>query len=48
MYILAEKDGYTKEDLDKDSDLREEYTILANRDLRRNGYNIHSTIDKDI
>ncbi|WP_010096155.1 transglycosylase domain-containing protein [Ornithinibacillus scapharcae] len=48
MYILAEKDGYTKEDLAEDKDLREQYTILANRDLRRNGYNIHSTIDKDI
>src|SRR5699024_1795650 len=25
-----------------------EYRILADRDLRRNGYNIHSTIDKKI
>ncbi|MEN2467051.1 transglycosylase domain-containing protein [Ornithinibacillus sp. JPR2-1] len=47
-YVLAEKDGYSKEDLDEDHELKEEYAILANRDLRRNGYNIHSTIDKDI
>lgn len=48
MYILAEKDGYSKEDLAENDELREQYMILAYRDLRRNGYNIHSTIDKDI
>ncbi|MFS0673102.1 transglycosylase domain-containing protein [Ornithinibacillus sp. 179-J 7C1 HS] len=48
MYILAEEDGYSKEDLAADEELYEQYQILANRDLRRNGYNIHSTIDKEI
>lgn len=48
MNILAEEDGYTKEDLAEDDSLREQYEILADRDLRQNGYNIHSTIDKDI
>jgi penicillin-binding protein 1B len=48
MNKLAEEDGYSKEDLAEDNTLREQYMILADRDLRRNGYNIHSTIDKDI
>ncbi|GAQ19400.1 penicillin-binding protein F [Oceanobacillus picturae] len=48
MYQLAEKDGYTKEDLEKDSALKEDYEVKAERDLRKNGYNIHTTIDKDI
>ncbi|WP_047985116.1 transglycosylase domain-containing protein [Ornithinibacillus californiensis] len=48
MYYLAEKDGYTKEDLQADDELLGKYQILAKRDIRRNGYNIHSTIDKEI
>jgi penicillin-binding protein 1B len=47
-YILAEKDGYEKEDLDSDENLKGEYLALADRDLRRNGYNVHTTINKDI
>lgn len=47
-YILAEKDGYTREDLENDEALKEEYETLADRDIRRNGYDIHSTIDKSI
>lgn len=46
--ILAEKDGYTEEDLAKDEDLNAEYLTLADRDLRQNGYEIHTTIHKDI
>ncbi|WP_449621350.1 transglycosylase domain-containing protein [Robertmurraya sp. Marseille-Q9965] len=46
--ILAEKDGYTVEDLENDEDLKNEYLTLADRDLRKNGYKIHSTIKKDI
>ncbi|WP_036688720.1 transglycosylase domain-containing protein [Paucisalibacillus globulus] len=48
MYDLAKKDGFSKEDLEEDEELKGEYSILADRDLRRNGYNIHSTIDKEI
>ncbi|MFD1171266.1 transglycosylase domain-containing protein [Oceanobacillus picturae] len=48
MYQLADKDGYSKEDLEKDSALKEDYEVKAERDLRKNGYNIHTTIDKDI
>lgn len=46
--LLAEKDGYTEEDLQKDDELKNEYLTLADRDLRQNGYEIHSTINKDI
>lgn len=45
---LLEEDGITKEDLEEDKSLDEQYHILAERDLRMNGYNIHSTIDKKI
>ncbi|MBO8156501.1 MAG: transglycosylase domain-containing protein [Bacillaceae bacterium] len=46
--ILAEQDGYTKEDLENNEQLREQYKIIADRDLRQNGYKIHTTIDKEI
>jgi len=45
---LAEDDGYTEEDLEEDEELEQRYEMLAERDLRMSGYNIHSTIDKDI
>ncbi|MGY0694772.1 transglycosylase domain-containing protein [Virgibacillus sp. FSP13] len=44
---LAKDDGYTLDDLENDKDLKEEYRILADRELRQNGYEIHSTIDKE-
>ncbi len=43
---LAKDDGYTAEDLKNDKKLREEYMILADRDMRQKGYEIHSTINK--
>nr|WP_239584436.1 transglycosylase domain-containing protein [Aquibacillus albus] len=46
--ILAEEDGYTKEDIDNNEILEEEYTILAKRELTQRGYRIHTTIDKQI
>ncbi|WP_075982613.1 transglycosylase domain-containing protein [Bacillus massilinigeriensis] len=46
--ILAKKDGYEEEDLQKDDDLYEEYSTLADRNLRQNGYEIHTTINKKI
>ncbi|HLO12038.1 MAG TPA: transglycosylase domain-containing protein [Pseudoneobacillus sp.] len=46
--ILAEKDGYEEKDLKQNDDLNEEYLTLANRNLRQNGYKIHTTIDKEI
>lgn len=46
--ILAGRDGISKEDLQKDNQLYGKYWTLADRDLRQNGYEIHSTIKKDI
>src|SRR5690625_1962532 len=46
--MLAEEDGYSEEDLEDDEELNNRYKILADRDLRMSGYNIYSTIDKDI
>ncbi|SFM08972.1 penicillin-binding protein [Gracilibacillus orientalis] len=46
--VLAEQDGYSKEDLESSDILQEEYEIRANREIGRNGYKIHSTIDKEI
>jgi penicillin-binding protein 1B len=46
--VLAKKDGYEVRDLQSDQELREKYLTLADRDLRQNGYEIHSTIDKKI
>lgn len=43
---LAKEDGYTLDELAEDSDLNAEYVALADRELRRNGYHIHSTINK--
>jgi penicillin-binding protein 1B len=46
--VLAEKDGYELSDLDEDENLRNEYRALADRDLRQNGYTVHTTINKEI
>ncbi|RSK48237.1 penicillin-binding protein [Bacillus canaveralius] len=46
--VLAKKDGYEEEALKKDDDLRKKYITLADRNLRQNGYRIHSTINKDM
>lgn len=46
--ILAENDGYEKADLEDDTNLKAEYQALADRDLRQNGYSVHTTINKEI
>lgn len=46
--ILAKQDGYEEQDLEKDKALMEEYRTVADRNIRQNGYKIHSTINKDI
>ncbi|RAK21219.1 penicillin-binding protein [Anoxybacillus vitaminiphilus] len=46
--ILAKKDGYEKEDLTLNNTLYNEYLAKAEKNLRQNGYKIHTTIDKDI
>ena len=45
---LAEEDGYTEDDLQKDEKLYNQYKTLADNDIRHNGYKIHTTINKDI
>ncbi|QKY69716.1 transglycosylase domain-containing protein [Lentibacillus sp. CBA3610] len=47
MEHLAEEDGFSMDDLNSNEDLMEEYSALADRALRRNGYQIHTTIDKE-
>ncbi|MBP1915349.1 transglycosylase domain-containing protein [Lederbergia galactosidilytica] len=46
--ILAKQDGYEKKDLKEDEALSSKYLTLADRDIRQNGYQIHSTIDKKL
>src|SRR5699024_4375333 len=41
--VLANEDGYIMDDLEENDSLMEQYKILADRALRMNGYNIHST-----
>lgn len=48
--ILLEKDGININELkgEEKTNILTRYRELANRDIRRNGYKIHTTIDKDI
>ncbi|MDQ0196976.1 transglycosylase domain-containing protein [Neobacillus ginsengisoli] len=46
--VLAKKDGYSEKDLKNDDNLHYKYQTLANHDLHQNGYEIHTTINKDI
>ncbi|WRP05744.1 transglycosylase domain-containing protein [Rossellomorea aquimaris] len=46
--VLAEKDGYSKQDLENNDELEEKYRTLADRNVRQSGYKIHSTINKKI
>ncbi|MGM8215637.1 transglycosylase domain-containing protein [Bacillaceae bacterium W0354] len=48
MKQMYEADGYTEEDIRNDDLLYEDYRFLARRELRQNGYQIHTTIDKNI
>jgi penicillin-binding protein len=46
--VIAKKDGYSEKDLKKDENLYYKYKTLATHDLHQNGYEIHTTINKDI
>ncbi|BAC14175.1 penicillin-binding protein [Oceanobacillus iheyensis HTE831] len=46
--VLMEQDDITKEELDEDENLEAEYEELAERAMRMDGYEIHTTIDKGI
>ena len=47
-YILAEEEGVSREDVDSTPLLDQEYTQKANDALRNEGYQIETTIDKEI
>ncbi len=46
--IIAKNEGYEQSDLEADQELSNYYYSVAYRQLRQNGYRIHSTIDKEI
>lgn len=46
--ILAEKDGIDPDRLKEEENLKEKYTIMADRTIRSGGYRIYSTINKDM
>lgn len=46
--VLAQNDGIDEKALNSDGSLRQKYLTLASHDLRQKGYEIHTTIDKDI
>jgi penicillin-binding protein len=46
--ILAQKDGIDENTLTKDQTLHQQYLNMASHDLRQKGYEIHTTINKDI
>ncbi|WP_338777627.1 transglycosylase domain-containing protein [Metabacillus sp. FJAT-52054] len=48
MEHLADEDGFLPKDLSRNSKLKSDYLTLADRELRQNGYRIHTTINKDI
>nr|WP_204543450.1 transglycosylase domain-containing protein [Peribacillus deserti] len=45
---LAKQDGISVMDYNKDSKIRDKYQTLADRNIRQQGYKIHTTIDKTI
>lgn len=45
---LAIADGYEEKDLQENDELYDSYLVLANRNLRQNGYRIYSTVNKKI
>ncbi len=46
--ILAEEDGYSKEEYEASTELQNQYKELAKINIRQNGYKIHTTIHKEI
>ena len=47
-YILAEEEGISREDVDSTPLINQEYTQKANDAMRNQGYQIETTIDKNI
>ena len=46
--VLANKDGISEKELKNNNNLYYKYKTLATRNLQQNGYEIHTTIDKNI
>ena len=46
--IYYEKDGITKEEYEASNDLKNKYKEITKRELRQDGYTVHTTIDKNI
>ncbi len=46
--LLMKEDGVTEEDLAEDDDLRKEYAERTEKELRDGGYQIHTTINKEM
>ncbi|WP_069203043.1 transglycosylase domain-containing protein [Bacillus testis] len=45
---LANKDGISETELNKNKDIQNKYRLLADQAIRQNGYRIHTTINKDM
>ncbi|REJ08272.1 transglycosylase domain-containing protein [Halobacillus trueperi] len=45
---LMKQNGHTEKDLAEDDALREEYNTMAERELSSGGYQIHTTLDKEV
>ncbi|SDN75262.1 transglycosylase domain-containing protein [Halobacillus aidingensis] len=45
---LMKQNGHTEKDLSEDEALREEYNTMAERELSSGGYQIHTTLDKEV
>ncbi|MEC3885021.1 transglycosylase domain-containing protein [Halobacillus sp. HZG1] len=45
---LMKENGHTEKDLAEDDELSEEYETMAERELSAGGYQIHTTLDKEV
>lgn len=45
---LAKQDGYTEADFNNNEQARKQYIEMADKAIRQNGYNIHTTINKEM
>ena len=48
MPTYYEKDGLSAKDIAESKDLNDKYLEIAKRELRQNGYTVHSSIDKNV
>lgn len=48
LYVLAEKDGYSREDINNSITLKDKYYAKAENAAQKNGYRVTLTIDKNV